>query len=173
MIDFELSIVVLKSTAFNADSFIPLPVKKDSSVFAFSVMIVLNFIIFVLIGCGQMIIYLSLRDTSRQVSQHEPGSSGPRNKAKDLKVARRLFTVVMSDFLCWFPIGVTGLMAAYGIAISDRVSVSLAIFVLPFNSAINPFLYTINILMEKRKAARDKRLQTRILAQLKNEHLYK
>jgi hypothetical protein len=28
--------------------------------------------------------------------------------------------------------------------------VALAIFVLPFNSALNPFLYTYNVLLERR-----------------------
>jgi hypothetical protein len=36
--------------------------------------------------------------------------------------------------------------------------VSVAIFVLPFNSALNPFLYTISILLEKWRKALDDRL---------------
>nr|KAG5706693.1 hypothetical protein BaRGS_005763 [Batillaria attramentaria] len=38
-------------------------------------------------------------------------------KSQDLTIARRLITVAVSDFLCWFPIGLLGLMAAMGVSI--------------------------------------------------------
>jgi hypothetical protein len=40
--------------------------------------------------------------------KHDDGSATNR----DITIARRLTTIVVSDFLCWFPIGVIGLLAA-------------------------------------------------------------
>ena len=55
-------------------------------------------------------------------------------------------------------------MASTGTRIPDELNVAVAIFVMPFNSALNPFLYTFNVLMEKRQKAQEmyllKRLET-------------
>ena len=77
---------------------------------------------------------------------------------KDANIARRLVTIALSSFLCWFPIGVMGLMAARGVPIPSEVNVAAAILVLPLNSALNPFLYNLSMLLEKRRKARDKKL---------------
>nr|KAG5685414.1 hypothetical protein BaRGS_008709 [Batillaria attramentaria]KAG5687833.1 hypothetical protein BaRGS_016941 [Batillaria attramentaria] len=87
--------------------------------------------------------------------------------SKDLTIARRLITVAVSDFLCWFPVGLLGLLAFSGIPVPSEANVAVAIFVLPFNSALNPFLYTLNMILERRRKAREERLQRVLLAQLK------
>ena len=141
-----------------------LPVKKDSHSYAFAVMIVLNFLLFLLIAIGQLVIYLSVQ--SSKMSAHDNADTSTR-KGKDVAVARRLFTVVMSDFVCWFPVGIMGILAAQCVSLPEQVNVALAIFVLPFNSALNPFLYTINVILEKRQKARELRLEKRLLAAMK------
>ena len=45
----------------------------------------------------------------------------------------------------------------------------MAIFVLPLNSAINPFLYTLNMMLEKRQARKEERLKQFLLKQLKQQ----
>ncbi|KAL8566195.1 hypothetical protein ACOMHN_063085 [Nucella lapillus] len=138
---------------------IPLPVTRTDSpghVYSFGVMVCLNFVLFLLIAIGQACIYWSVRVNSM--------SSGQSNKAsKDLTIARRLISVAVSDFLCWFPIGVLGVLASRGAAIPGEVNLAVALLVLPLNSTINPFLYTLNILLEKRRRARDQRLEKLLL----------
>ena len=90
-------------------------------------------------------------------------------KSSDMVLAYRLATVVISDFLCWFPIGVLGLMASHGFPVPGEVNVAMAIFVLPLNSALNPFLYTLNAVMEKRRAKRLERLSKLLEAKIKRE----
>nr|KAG5705763.1 hypothetical protein BaRGS_027422 [Batillaria attramentaria] len=82
---------------------------------------------------------------------------------QDATIARRLTTIVLSDFLCWFPIGLLGLLASTGTPISSEVNIGMAIFVLPFNSALNPFLYTFNVFMEKRRKAAEARLLQQLI----------
>nr|KAG5698640.1 hypothetical protein BaRGS_003154 [Batillaria attramentaria] len=98
---------------------------------------------------GQLLIYMSVQKNSIMSDQ---------KSAKDTAIARRLTTIVLSDFLCWFPIGLLGLLASTGTPISGEVNVAIAIFVLPLNSAVNPFLYTLNIVLEKRRKAYEARL---------------
>ena len=46
------------------------------------------------------------------------------------------------------------------------MNVAMAIFVLPLNSAFNPFLYTYNVVAEKRRLRREERLLKALKAEL-------
>ena len=127
-------------------------------------MIVFNFLLFLLIAVGQGFIYWSVNAGSMAV--HDSS-----RRSKDLTIARRLITVAVSDFLCWFPIGLLGLLASQGTPIPSEVSVAMAIFVLPVNSALNPFLYTLNTIVEKRRRLEEGRLSKLLLARLDQETL--
>ena len=143
---------------------IPLPVTRKRFPgygYSFGVMVVTNFVLFLLIAMGQLSIYCAVRANSMAGSD----SSSPRSK--DLTIAARLITVAMSDFLCWFPIGLLGILTARGVAIPGEVNVAVAIFVLPFNSALNPFLYTLNMIWERRQQAKEQHLRLFLLAQAK------
>ena len=140
---------------------IPLPITRTEfpgQGYSFAIMIAFNFLLFVLIAAGQLSIYLSVRANSMAVSD---GSK----KSQDLAIAQRLITIAVSDFLCWFPIGLLGMLAASGHSIHGEVNVIIVIFVLPFNSALNPFLYTLNLLLERRRKEQEKRLHKMLLAQ--------
>ena len=144
---------------------IPLPFTTNERFqgydYSFSVMILLNFVLFLLIAVGQAFIYWSVRSNSL--------SSSKKTGSRDATIARRLTTIVLSDFLCWFPIGLLGVLASTGTPIPGEVNVAVAIFVMPSNSALNPFLYTFNVLMEKRRKAQEafllKRLESRLCTQ--------
>ena len=139
---------------------IPLPVTRQDFPghdYAFAVMIIFNFVLFFLIAAGQFAVYMAFRGQSMA----EQDESDKRNK--DLAVARRLFTVVVSDFLCWFRIGLLGLLASGDIPISGEVNVAMAIFVLPLNSALNPFLYSLNTILALRDRAREQKLLRKLL----------
>ncbi|XP_070174426.1 G-protein coupled receptor GRL101-like [Littorina saxatilis] len=144
---------------------IPLPITRSEFAghgYSFSIFIVLNFVLFFFICAGQVSIYWSIRTNSMS-------ASNSTKAVKDLTIARRLITVAMSDFLCWFPIGLLGLLASSGVAIPGEVNVAVAIFVLPLNSTINPCLYTLNVIMERRRLAREDKLRKMLLSQL-NAH---
>ncbi|XP_076446172.1 G-protein coupled receptor GRL101-like [Babylonia areolata] len=133
---------------------VPLPITRvhiPGKSYAFGVMIVLNSVLFVLLAIGNVFIY-------RSIQQHKMGVAESSGTSKDVTIARRLLTVVMSDFVCWFPICLLGLLAEGDFPVSGEVNVAMAIIVLPFNSALNPFLYTFNILKERRRRAQEKRM---------------
>ena len=64
--------------------------------------------------------------------------------SNDTRIAKRMALLVFTDFVCWAPISFFSLTAAFGY---DLISLDDAkvftIFVLPFNSCANPFLYAI------------------------------
>nr|KAG5711591.1 hypothetical protein BaRGS_016773 [Batillaria attramentaria] len=88
-----------------------------------------------------VLIFLSVRKNTTTSNQGN----------QDATIARRLTPITLSDFLCWFPIGLLGLLASTGTPISGEVNVAMAIFVLPLNSGLNPFLYTYNVIIEMRR----------------------
>ena len=129
---------------------IPLPVtRKDfkGKTFSFGIFIIFNFVLFMLIATGQTFIYWSVRKNALNTDSTKI--------SRDLTIARRLISVAVTDFLCWFPIGLCGLLALADVPIPGEVNVAFAIFVLPLNSALNPFMYTFNMLMEKRRKSRE------------------
>nr|KAG5687080.1 hypothetical protein BaRGS_017098 [Batillaria attramentaria] len=124
---------------------LPLPITQRSfkgQDYAFGVFIVLNFVLFLVIGAGQALIFYNIHSSAMATMKG--------HRKQDTVIARRLFLIVCTDFCCWFPIGLMGLLASSGIPIPGVVNVLAAVFVLPINSAINPFLYTINALLERR-----------------------
>ncbi|XP_070173749.1 G-protein coupled receptor GRL101-like [Littorina saxatilis] len=144
---------------------VPLPVVSRNDFagygYSFGIMIVMNLGLFLLTALGQVFVYLSIRASAISTSDSA-------RKSKDLTIARRLTAVVVSDFLCWFPISVLGVLASRGVSLPGEVSVAVAIFVLPLNSALNPFLYTLNTILERRRQEREKRLHQRLLSAMRD-----
>ena len=140
---------------------IPLPVTRQDFPghnYAFTIMIVLNFVLFLFIAAGQVAVFMAVR------SQSMTNDNNDERRSKELAVARRLFAVMTSDFLCWFPIGLLGLLASRDVSVSGEVNVGMAIFVLPLNSALNPFLYSVSAIQTRRDRAREKKLLTKLMA---------
>eukprot|EP00745_Piridium_sociabile_P028640 TRINITY_DN46260_c0_g1_i11.p1 TRINITY_DN46260_c0_g1~~TRINITY_DN46260_c0_g1_i11.p1 ORF type:complete len:547 (-),score=50.09 TRINITY_DN46260_c0_g1_i11:136-1650(-) len=129
---------------------IPLPVTRQEfrgRVYSFGILIALNFVLFLLISAGQGFIYWSVQSNTLK--------SSSTKMSQDMTIARRLISVAVTDFMCWFPIGLCGFLSLAGTPIPGEVNVVLAIFVLPLNSAINPFMYTFNTLAEKRRKSKE------------------
>nr|KAG5712232.1 hypothetical protein BaRGS_014582 [Batillaria attramentaria] len=77
---------------------VPLPIASNGyqgHAYSFGVMIVLNFVLFLLIAVGQIVIYWSIQTNSMSTADST-------RRSRDMAIARRLFAVVMSDFTCWF-----------------------------------------------------------------------
>ena len=129
---------------------IPLPVTRQDfkgKFYSISVFLILNFVLFLLIAIGQTFIFWSVQKNALKTCATKT--------SLELTIAKRLISVALTDFMCWFPIGLCGLLALAGIPIPGEVNVALAIFVLPLNSALNPFVYTFNMLMERRRKSKE------------------
>ncbi|XP_076451232.1 G-protein coupled receptor GRL101-like [Babylonia areolata] len=132
---------------------IPLPVTRrdfKGRMYSFGVLIVLNFVLFLLIAVGQGFIFWSV--------QRNAMTANTTRESRDMTVARRLISVAATDFLCWFPTGLCGILALAGIPVPGEVSVALVVFALPLNAALNPFMYTFNTVAEKRRKSKEAKL---------------
>ena len=90
---------------------VPLPFTTGDTfkgyMYSFSIMIMLNFVVFAFIVSGQASIFLTIRASAVEGSSKDSTS-------RDALIARRLTTVVISDFLCWFPVCLIGALASVG-----------------------------------------------------------
>ncbi|XP_060079643.1 relaxin receptor 1-like [Ylistrum balloti] len=118
--------------------------KQSGSEYSFAVFVCLNSFLFVVIAAGQLCMFKSIKTSSRRMTSTQ-------TRRRDKTAAKSLFLVVATDFCCWFPIGVMGLMAKCGYQIPDDVYAWVMVFVLPVNAAVNPFLYTGTAVWRKRQ----------------------
>lgn len=80
-----------------------LPLTRDKPPgweYATALFICLNFVLFVCIAIGQLMIYREVSSTDKMIKS--------QRRTQDAVIARGLFLVVFSDFMCWFPLGVMG-----------------------------------------------------------------
>ena len=111
-------------------------VKNQGWEYAMFIFIVINGIAFIMIIMGYLMIYYSI-NSSRQ-------ASGRSFSDVDVRLVKKITLIIISDCLCWLPIIILSIMALNGVFIPAVVSAWVAVFILPLNSAINPFLYTFS-----------------------------
>ncbi|KAJ8031810.1 hypothetical protein HOLleu_25127 [Holothuria leucospilota] len=78
-------------------------------------------------------------------------SGRPGDNKDEIKMALRISIIVGTDLLCWLPVIITGILSNAGYKVSSDAYVWFAIFVMPINSAFNPFIYTIPAIKRKKK----------------------
>ena len=111
-------------------------VKPDDPqhVFSLSVMIV-NFICFILITCSYIIINFITRASSAASSDDSTANDRTR------KMQRKITVIILTDFLCWVPFIVIGMLHFGGTIDATNYYGLCSIVVLPLNSVVNPMLY--------------------------------
>ena len=72
-------------------------------VYSVLIFIGVNFVMFALIAIGQWLIFREVA-----LKQDKVMSKSKSSRKKELRVARNLLLVAMTDFLCWFPVGILG-----------------------------------------------------------------
>ena len=111
-------------------------VKPDDPqhVFSLSVMIV-NFICFILITCSYIIINFITRASSAASSDNSTANNRTR------KMQRKITVIILTDFVCWVPFIVIGMLHFSGTIDATKYYGLCSIVVLPLNSVVNPMLY--------------------------------
>ena len=70
---------------------------------------------------------------------------------EQIRMTAKVAAIVLTDFACWFPIIIIGILVQAGVlTLPPDVFAWCVTFVLPINSAINPYLYTIAAIINSR-----------------------
>ena len=85
--------------------------------------------------------YVEIVRTTRQSSKRVNSTNGQK---RQVKLTIKVTTIIATDFICWFPVIILGILIQTRLIMSPpSVYAWLVTFVLPINSAINPYMYTI------------------------------
>ena len=116
-----------------------------SMYFSIAIFTVLNLTCFLIVGFCYAAIFILV-----WLSAKKSGLSISRN---EVRMAKKMFLLVLTDFSCWVPIGVLSILVQAGaVEVNPVAYVWIATFILPINSSINPFLYTLGDIIADRKS---------------------
>ena len=122
--------------------------------FAVVLFLGLNFICcLIILVCYADIVKTALKSSQRQ-------GRNPQIK-EQIRLAAKVAAIVLTDFACWFLIIILGISVQAGIlTLPPSVFAWCVTFILPINSAINPYLYTIAAVISKRRNRRGEMFQS-------------
>ncbi|XP_071959904.1 G-protein coupled receptor GRL101-like [Antedon mediterranea] len=105
--------------------------------YAVAIFVVFNGIGFIVIAVSYATIFFSVQRSGATVCRR-------RKRKEQLKMARKLGIIVFTDFCCWFPIILMSFCSEMGWwDIPEEIYVWAATFIIPINSSVNPYLFTI------------------------------
>ena len=109
--------------------------------FGIAIFTALNSICFIVICVCYTGIFLSSIQTAKKAGR-------ARDTKQERKMATKMAAIVPTDLSCWAPIIILSILVQSGrYVVTPRVFTWIVTFVLPINSAINPFLYTLAALI--------------------------
>ncbi|XP_030847655.1 G-protein coupled receptor GRL101-like [Strongylocentrotus purpuratus] len=123
---------------------------RPSWIYSVVIFIAINMVLFILMLVCYTLMFIQVKKSSQSVGNTE-------TRGRDIKVARKMAFIVGTDFVCWMPIIVMGILTQTGlIVLPSSLYAWIVIFILPINSSINPILYTfMNTKERKRKPKKD------------------
>ncbi|XP_038064003.1 G-protein coupled receptor GRL101-like [Patiria miniata] len=110
--------------------------EKPSWILSIVLFLGVNLVSFLLVLCCYVAIFISVKRTRSAVGVNA-------HREREFKMAAKMALIVMTDFCCWMPIIIMGILSQTGtVTLSTEVYAWVVVLVLPINSSLNPVLYT-------------------------------
>ena len=162
--DFQFEIDDLYSLLSSArddvyyeDYIYPVTGNKPGLYFSIILFLGINLLCFFIVAVSYVAIFIIVKQTSK--------SAGKSRTDQEITLAIRMGAIVITDFMCWVPIVVIGILVQSAtVTISPVVYVYIVVFILPINSALNPYIYTIAIKISEYRKKRKKKVQSNPIA---------
>ncbi|XP_030838379.1 G-protein coupled receptor GRL101-like [Strongylocentrotus purpuratus] len=91
-------------------------IKRPSWVYSIALFLGVNFLIFIFILLSYVVIFVNVRKSARSVA-NPVGGSGSIDRAREVKMATRMAIIVLTDFFCWMPVIIMGILSQTGAVI--------------------------------------------------------
>lgn len=123
---------------------LPLSVlRKTGWRYSMIIFVGLNALLFIGILIGQIAIFVEALNVGKVVRTS-------KIRTREISLAKTLVAIIVTDMLCWIPIGVIGMVTFYGEEFPSDVYAWIIVLVLPVNSALNPILYTMTAVIRQK-----------------------
>ncbi|XP_062331701.1 relaxin receptor 1 [Osmerus eperlanus] len=113
------------------------PETTSAQVYSIVIFLGLNLVAFLIIVLSYGSMFYNIQRTGTQTTKY---SNHIKN---EVTIAKRFFSIVITDSLCWIPIFILKILSLLQVEIPGTISSWVVIFILPINSALNPILYTL------------------------------
>lgn len=118
---------------------------KPAWIFSIVIFLGVNVVCFTIIAVCYTIIFIKVKLSLKEVKRK-------MGMAEEIKMAAKMAVIVGTDFVCWIPIVIMGILAQTGAAVIPlQMYTWSVVFILPVNSSLNPYLYTISSAYAERK----------------------
>ena len=107
------------------------------------VILLLNLASCIFMLIAYLVMLLKLKETRK--------ACGREASPNENKLLQRMVQLVLTNAFCWLPIIIVSFISLAGVLMDPQVAVWMIIFVLPLNSALNPYLYSISYITAKHK----------------------
>ncbi|KAF0040041.1 hypothetical protein F2P81_008276 [Scophthalmus maximus] len=106
-------------------------------VYSIIIFLGLNLVAFLIIVLAYASMFYNIQRTGTQATKYS------NHIKKEVTIAKRFFSIVVTDSLCWIPIFILKILSLLQVEIPGTISSWVVVFILPINSALNPILYTL------------------------------
>ncbi|XP_072034298.1 uncharacterized protein [Amphiura filiformis] len=98
----------------------------------------LNLVLFLIMLCCYVAMYFIVNASSKSIQ------SAGKSQHQQVQLAIRMGFLIGTNFVCWMPIIICGLLSVAEVwELRPVIYAWVAVFVLPLNASLNPYLYTI------------------------------
>ncbi|XP_023654944.1 relaxin receptor 1 [Paramormyrops kingsleyae] len=113
------------------------PETVGAQVYSIIIFLGLNLMAFLIIVFSYGSMFYNIQKTGTRATEYS------NHIKKEVTIAKRFFSIVITDSLCWIPIFILKILSLIQVEIPGTISSWVVIFILPINSALNPILYTL------------------------------
>uniref|UniRef100_A0A3Q2Z747 Relaxin family peptide receptor 1 n=1 Tax=Hippocampus comes TaxID=109280 RepID=A0A3Q2Z747_HIPCM len=106
-------------------------------IYTIAIFLGLNLVAFLIIVLAYASMFYNIQRTGTQTTKYS------NHIKKEVTIAKRFFSIVITDSLCWIPIFILKILSLLQVEIPGTITSWVVIFILPINSALNPILYTL------------------------------
>ena len=129
--------------------------KEPGMYYSIVLFIGVNLFCFIIITFCYLHIFITVQKTSRAAGR-------TTRQKEEARMAIKMAVIVLTDFFCWMPLIFLSILVQFGqIVVSPNTYAWVVTFILPINSAVNPFLYTLTMTLSQYIRDRNKANSTK------------